>query len=72
MTAEPTPLLKFGEGGKPGFRPFQLSNDLLALTWHSKTKAADKTRGQSTKEVEGKRRGEGGNGETDRCSRSSR
>lgn len=44
MTQDPTPLLKFGKGGKPGFRAFQLSPDLLALTWQSKNKSAAKTR----------------------------
>lgn len=48
MTAGFTPLLKFGEGGKPGFRPFQLSSDLMALTWQSKNKAASKTKGAHT------------------------
>lgn len=44
LTRDPTPLLKFGKGGKPGFRAFTLSPDLLALTWQSKNKAASKTR----------------------------
>ena len=51
MTAGFTPLLKFGEGGKPGFRPFQLSSDLMALTWQSKNKAANKTKGQEGTET---------------------
>ena len=58
MSGESTPLLKVGVGGKPGFRPFQLSNDLLALTWHSKTKAADKTRGQQHDQYHSDRRHE--------------
>lgn len=31
-------------GGKPGFRAFQLSPDLLSLTWQSKNKTAGKTK----------------------------
>lgn len=44
MTHAPTPLLKFGKGGRPKFRAFSLSPDLLALTWQSKNKSASKTR----------------------------
>jgi len=35
MTAG-SPLLKFAKAGNPGFRPYQLSSDLLALTWQTK------------------------------------
>jgi len=40
----PTELLKFGRGGKPGFRTFRLSPDLTSLTWSSKSKTSDQTK----------------------------
>ncbi len=40
----PTQLLKFGSSGKPGFRYFQLTEDLRSLTWQSKNKAAANTK----------------------------
>jgi len=38
VTLDPTPLLKFGRGGKPGFRTFALTADLMHLRWTSKNK----------------------------------
>jgi hypothetical protein len=32
-------------GGKPGFRSFQVTPDLLSLGWVSQNKKGDKTRG---------------------------
>lgn len=47
--AVPTPLLKFGRGGKfskPGFRMFFISPDLSALCWKSKMRGEKKIEGE--------------------------